>query len=112
MYQLCSLVLPSSSLQCEHFFLPLTLRRRSEEPPTDDADPSTPLPPGGLRGGTWGPGSPRMFDEGGGGPGGMSLNLKMKKLNDLQNYWIIDHIRQCWGKPKSKSQYQNTENPT
>ena len=66
--------LPSSSLQCEHFFLPLTLRRRSEDPPADDAVPSPPLPDGGLRGGTWGPGRPRIFDEGGGGPGGMSLN--------------------------------------
>ena len=65
--------LPSSSLQCEHFFLPLTLRRRSEDPPADDAVPSPPLPDGGLRGGTWGPGRPRIFDEGGGGPGGMSL---------------------------------------
>jgi len=61
---------PSSSLQCEHFFLPLTLRRRSEDPPVAAADPS---PDGGLRGGTWGPGRPRIFDEGGGGPGGMSL---------------------------------------
>ena len=53
--------------------MPLTLRRRSEDPPADDPVPSPPLPAGGLRGGTWGPGRPRIFDEGGGGPGGISL---------------------------------------
>lgn len=53
--------------------MPLTLKRRSEDPPADDDDPSAPLPDGGLRGGTWGPGRPRIFDEVGGGPGGMSL---------------------------------------
>ena len=54
--------------------MPLTLRRRSEEPPVLLPVPSPPLPVGGLRGGTWGPGRPRIFDEGGGGPGGISLN--------------------------------------
>ena len=76
--------------------MPLTLRRRSEEPPVLLPVPSPPLPAGGLRGGTWGPGRPRIFDEGGGGPGGISLNentisrlvlifQKVKKVQVLKN---------------------------
>ena len=47
---------PSSSLQCEHFFFPLTLSILSgccdvDDPDGDDADPST-----AFLGGTCGPG--------------------------------------------------------
>ena len=65
-------ILPNSSLQCEHFFLPLTLKSRSLEPLED-----FPSADGGLRGGTCGPGSPLIFDVG--GPGGISLKKKKKK---------------------------------
>ena len=41
-------ILPNSSLQCEHFFLPLTLKSRSLEEPLDDF----PSDDGGFLGGT------------------------------------------------------------
>ena len=62
--------LPNSSLQCEHFFLPLTLKSLSDDPPWDV--PSAWV----LRGGTWGPGKPRMLVEDVGGPGGISLKIQ------------------------------------
>ena len=51
--------------------MPLTLKSRSLEPVEDF--PSG----GGFLGGTWGPGSPRIFEVG--GPGGISL----KKYNQV-----------------------------
>ncbi len=69
---------PSSSLQCEHFFLPLTLNSRSL-PPWGAAEPS------GLRGGTWGPGRPLMPADGAGGPGGISLQSETELFPVIRN---------------------------
>ena len=74
------LYVPNSSLQCEHFFLPLTLKSRSlEELPLDDF----PSDDGGFLGGTWGPGNPRIFEVAG-GPGGISLFYWKKKIHKFQ----------------------------